>query len=302
MRVRLLAVALVIAAGVASAQQGPAQFSREWYQQFSGPYSAAAEPFRIVGNIHYVGALNIASYLITTPQGHILIDTGMNEMHDVIKNNVEKLGFKTSDIKIMLSSHAHFDHIEGHAAMQRLTGAQVMAMAGDAEALESGKDNSALGALGWEPVKVNRVLKHGDTVTLGGTTLRALRTAGHTQGATTWFTTVEDKGKQYSVAFLGGTTPNGGVPLFNNPRHKNVIEDTERTFKILKAEKVPDIYLAGHPQAMFAGKVERIKAGETPHPLLNGDAWTRQLTEGEANFQKRVAEERAKVGSGRRTS
>jgi metallo-beta-lactamase class B len=223
-------------------------------------------------------------------------------MHDVIKNNVEKLGFKTSDIKIMLSSHAHFDHIEGHAAMQRLTGAQVMAMAGDAEALESGKDNSALGALGWEPVKVNRVLKHGDTVSLGGTTLRALRTAGHTQGATTWFTMVEDKGRQYSVAFLGGTTPNGGVPLVNNPRHKNVIEDTERTFKVLKAEKVPDIYLAGHPQAMFAGKVERIKAGETPHPLLNGEAWTRQLTEGEANFQKRVAEERAKVGSGRRTS
>ena len=107
-----------------------------------------------MGNIHYVGGANIASYLITTPQGHILIDTGMNEMHDVIKNNVAKLGFKASDIKIMLSSHAHFDHIDGHALMQRLTGAQVMAMTGDAEALESGKDNSALGAIGWEPVKV----------------------------------------------------------------------------------------------------------------------------------------------------
>ena len=92
MRARFLAAALIIAAGVASAQQGPAQFSREWYQQFTGPYSAPVEPFRIVGNIHYVGAVNIASYLITTPQGHILIDTGMNEMHDVIKNNVVKLG------------------------------------------------------------------------------------------------------------------------------------------------------------------------------------------------------------------
>lgn len=296
MRARFLAGALIIAAGVASAQQGPAQFSRAWYQQFSGPYSEPVEPFRIVGNIHYVGGANIASYLITTPQGHVLIDTGMNEMHDVIKNSVARLGFKTSDIKIMLSSHAHFDHIEGHAAMKRLTGAQVTAMAGDAEALESGKDNSALGAIGWEPVKVDRVLKHGDTVSLGGTTLRALHTAGHTQGATTWVTTVEDKGRQYTVAFLGGTTPNGGVPLFNNPRHKNVIDDTQRTFKVLKAEKVPDIYLAGHPQAMFAGKVERIKAGETPHPLLNGEAWTRQITEGEANFQKRVAEERGKLG------
>jgi len=294
MRQSALLGALLLAAGVVSAQQGPAQFSGEWYQQFRGPYSAAAEPFRIVGNIHYVGAANISSYLITTPQGHILLDTGMNEMHDVIKNNVAKLGFKTSDIKIMISSHAHFDHIEGHAAMKKLTGAQVIAMAGDAEALESGKDNSALGAIGWAPVKVDRVLKSGDTVSLGGTTLRALRTAGHTQGATTWFTTVDEKGRKYNVAFLGGTTPNGGVPLFNNPRHKNVIADTERTFKLLKAEKAPDIFLIGHPQAMFAGKVERIKAGDTPHPLLNVEAWTKQLVDGEANFQKRVADERAK--------
>lgn len=296
MRASALFGAVIIAAGVASAQQGPAQFSQEWYQQFRGPYSAPVEPFRIVGNIYYVGGANISSYLITTPQGHILIDTGMKEMHEVIRNSVGKLGFKTSDIKVMLSSHAHFDHIEGHAAMKKLTGAQVMAMAGDAEALESGKDNSALGAIGWEPVKVDRVLKHGDTVSLGGTTLRAVHSPGHTQGATTWITTVEDKGRQYTIAFLGGTTPNGGVPLFSNPRHKAVIEDTQRTFTRLKAEKVPDIYLVGHPQAMFAGKVERIKAGETPHPLLNGAAWTKQIADAEANFQKRVAEERAKLG------
>ena len=294
MRTRLAAIAVVVAAGTLAAQQGPALFSDAWYQQFRGPYSAAAEPFRIVGNIHYVGAANIASYLITTPQGHLLIDTGMTEMHDVIRNNVAKLGFKTSDIRVMLSSHAHFDHIAGHAAMKKLTGAQVMAMTGDAEALEAGKDNSALGAIGWEPVKVDRVLKNGDTVELGGVRLRAVHTAGHTQGATTWITSVEDRGRQYLVAFLGGTTPNGGIPLINNPRHKLVIEDTQRTFARLKAERVPDIYLIGHPQAMFAGKVEQIKAGAMPHPLLNGDAWTRQIVEGEAGFQKRVAEERAK--------
>jgi metallo-beta-lactamase class B len=254
------------------------------------------EPFRIVGNIHYVGGANIASYLITTPQGHILIDTGMKEMHEVIKTSVAKLGFKTSDIKIMLSSHAHFDHIEGHAMMQKLTGAQVMAMVGDAEALSTGKDNSALGAIGWEPVRVARVLKHGDTVSLGGTTLRAVHAPGHTQGATTWITTVEDNGRRYTVGFLGGTTPNGGVPLFDNPRHKSVIEDTQRTFATLKAETPPDIYLVGHPQAMFMGKVEAIKAGAMPHPLLNRDAWTKQIADGEANFAKRVAEERVKAG------
>ena len=291
-----IAALLIAALGGAAAQQGPAQFSDAWYQQFRGPYSAPAEPFRIVGNIHYVGAQNIASYLIATPEGHILIDTGMKEMHEVIKTNVAKLGFKTSDIKIMLSSHAHFDHIEGHAMMQKLTGAQVMAMVGDAEALSAGKDNSALGAIGWEPVRVARVLRHGDTVSLGGTTLRAVHTPGHTQGATTWITTVEDNGRRYTVAFLGGTTPNGGVPLIDNPRHKTVIEDTQRTFQTLKGERPPDIYLVGHPQAMFMGKVEAIKAGALPHPLLNADAWTKQLVDGEAAFAKRVAEERAQRG------
>jgi metallo-beta-lactamase class B len=290
----VIAVAVVVAAGIASAQgQGPAQFSEAWYQQFRGPYSAPAEPFRIVANIHYVGAANIASYLITTPRGHILIDTGMTEMHDVIRDNVAKLGFETSDVRIMLSSHAHFDHVAGHAAMKKLTGAQVIAMRGDAEALETGKDNSALGAIGWEPVKVDRVLTNGDRVELGGVTLRAVHSPGHTQGATTWITTVEDRGRQYVVAFLGGTTPNGGVPLIGNPRHKTVIADTQQTFARLKAEKVPDIYLVGHPQAMFAGKVERIKAGELPHPLLNGAAWTKQIADSEAGFQKRVAEEKA---------
>jgi metallo-beta-lactamase class B len=143
-------------------------------------------------------------------------------------------------------------------------------------------------------VKVDRVLEHDDTVSLGGTTLRALKTAGHTQGATTWITSVEDNGRRYTVAFLGGTTPNAGVQLFDNPRHRNVIDDTLRTFEILKAEQVPDIVLSGHPQATFAGKVERIKAGGSPHPLLNGDTWGAQINDGEANFRKRVAEERAK--------
>jgi metallo-beta-lactamase class B len=297
MRALTFASALLIVAGFASAQQGPPQFSREWYQQFSGPYSMPVEPFTIVGNIHYVGGVNIASYLITTPQGHILIDTGMNEMHDVIANSVAKLGFRLADIKIMLSSHAHFDHIEGHAAMQRATGAQVMAMVGDAAALESGHDTSALGAHGWEPVRVARVLKHGDTVSLGGTTLRALHVPGHTQGGTTWMTTVEDGGRSYTVAFLTGNTPNGGVPLFNNPRHRNVVEDARRSFKTLRAEKQPDIVLIGHPQAMFANTIERVRKGERPHPLLNGaEAWTKQLANGEAAFEKRVAEESAKLG------
>jgi metallo-beta-lactamase class B len=298
MRAFVLTAALAAAVATASAQQGPAQFSREWYGQFSGAYSEPIEPFRIVGNIHYVGAVNIASYLITTPQGHILIDTGMTEMHDGIKRSVETLGFKVTDIKIMLSSHAHFDHIDGHAAMQRATGAQVMAMRGDAEALESGHDNSALGALGWEPVKVSRVLRHGDTVSLGGTTLRALHVPGHTQGGTSWVTDVEDGGRRYRVMFQTGNVPNGGVPVLTNPRHKNVVDDTRRSFKLLKSEQPPDISLGGHPQAAFAKTIEAMRKGVRPHPLLqDAAAWTKQLENGEAAFEKRVAEEKAKAGT-----
>lgn len=295
MRAVLVLIA-VLAVGLAlSAQQpaAPALYSPEWYQQFHGPYSARAEPFRIAGNIHYVGAANIAAYLIATSDGHILIDTGTVEMHRGIADSVAKLGFKTADIRIILSSHAHFDHIAGHAAMKRLTGAQVFAMAGDADALESGRDTSALGAIGWEPVKVDRVLRDGDTVSLGGATLRAVHAPGHTKGATTWFTEVQDGGRRYRVAYLGGTTPNVGVPLLNNARHPGLIEDTRRTVQRLRGEPVPDIYLPGHPQAMFAGKIERMKAGERPHPLLNADAWRNQLLTAEADFEQRVARETA---------
>ena len=257
------AVLLIIMSSVfVWAQTSP--LSPEQRATFHGRQSEAVEPFRIVGNIYYVGARNIASYLITTPEGHIMIDTGTKEMHDVIRTNVEKLGFKLQDIKILLSGHAHFDHVQGHAAMKRLTGAKVMAIGEDARALEAGADLSPLGDEGWEPVKVDRVLKDGDTVMLGGTTLRAVLTPGHTPGCTTWTTGVEEKRRPYSVVFQAC----GGKP---------------------------DIYLPMHPETYFAGKVERIKAGETPHPLFDPDAYTKLISETEANFQKRVQEERAKA-------
>jgi metallo-beta-lactamase class B len=294
-RRRLAAATVVVALSAAVMAQEPGLFSREWYAQFTGAYSRPVQPFRIVGNVYYVGAENIASYLIATPQGHILIDSGTAEMHDAIVGAIESLGYKPSDVRILLASHAHFDHIEGHALMQRRTGAQVIAMVGDAEALEGGHDTSALGAIGWEPVRVSRRLKDGDTVTLGGTTLRAIHAPGHTQGATIWMTTVDEDARRYNVAFLTTTTPNAGVPLFGNPRHMNVVEDTRSTFRKLKSEREPDIVLVGHPRAMFAETMERMRRGERPHPLLNGaTAWTRQLAMDEAAFERRVAEEQSR--------
>src|SRR5258706_286128 len=212
--VRILAILSV--ACVVTLQAQTSLLSPEQRAQFHGPYSQPEEAFRLVGNIYYVGGKNIASYLITTPQGHILIDTGTKEMTPVITASVQKLGFNLRDIKIMLSSHAHFDHVGGHAAMKKATGAQVMAIRQDAEALEAGKDMSPLGDEGWDAVKVDRKLKDGDTVTLGGTTLRAVWAPGHTPGCTVWTTSVPEAGKTYSVAIFGCGGANAGGKLICN--------------------------------------------------------------------------------------
>jgi metallo-beta-lactamase class B len=293
---RYFVVLLIAAPVVLPAQTSP--LTAEQRAQFHGPYSQPEEPFRLIGNIYYVGAKNIASYLVTTPQGNILIDTGTTEMTPVITANIEKLGFKVRDIKIMLSSHAHFDHIGGHAAMKKLTGARVMAIRQDAEALEAGKDLSPLGDEGWTPVKVDRVLKDGDTVTLGGATLRAVWAPGHTPGCTVWTTSVPDGGRSYSVAIFGCGGPNGGVKLVGNQRFPTLVDDTMATFRKLKMLK-PDIYVSGHPQMLFAGKIDRMKAGERPHPLLDpqSQAWAKMLDEAEANFTKRVQAEHAQSAS-----
>ena len=296
MRAVRVAVSLIAVSSVLVSAQSP--LSPEQRAQFHGPYSEAVEPFRVVGNIYYVGARNIASYLITTPDGHIMIDTGTIEMHRVILASVAKRGFKLQDVKILLSGHAHFDHVQGHAAMKKATGARVMAIGEDAAALTAGTDKSPLGDEGWPPVQVDRVLKDGDTVTLGGATLRAVWAPGHTPGCTVWTTTVQESGRPYSVAFYACGGPNGGVKLIGNPKFPNLVDETLRSFHRL-GELKPDIYLTMHPQNLFAGKIERIKAGETPHPLFDPAGWTKMIADAEANFRKRVQEEQTKTSAGR---
>jgi metallo-beta-lactamase class B len=258
-----------------------------------GAWSEPAEPFRVVGNIYYVGAKNIASYLITTPKGHILLDTGTREMEPLVRASIAKLGFKLTDIKIMLSGHAHFDHVQGHAAMQHATGAKVMALGDDALALESGSDRSPLGAEGWDPVHVDRVLKDGDTVALGGTTMKAVWAPGHTPGCTVWTTTAKDKARSYAVLFYACAGPNAGVQVVGNPKFPTLAEDAMASFHRLKLQK-PDIFLLMHPADLFKDKVDRIKAGETPHPLYNPTGWTTLMEQAEIDLQKRIDAERGK--------
>jgi metallo-beta-lactamase class B len=258
-----------------------------------GAWSEPVEPFKVVGNIYYVGAKNIASYLITTPKGHILLDTGTREMEPLVKASIEKLGFKLTDIKIMLSGHAHFDHVQGHAAMQRATGAKVMALGDDAKALETGTDRSPLGAEGWDPVHVDRVLKDGDTVELGGTTMKAVWAPGHTPGCTVWTTKVTEKAKPYSVLFYACAGPNAGVQITNNPKFPKLAEESMASFKRL-AQQSPDVFLLMHPADLFKDKVDQIKAGATPHPLYNPDGWKKLMADAQVDLQKRIDAEKAK--------
>src|SRR5262245_1559930 len=250
------------------------------------------EPFRIIGNIYWVGG-EYGSYLITTPAGHILHDTGTNEMHDTIVSNVKKLGFEVKDIKIMISSHAHFDHVQGHPQMQKLTGAQVVALGGDAAALEAGVDNSAGGFRGMQQVHVDRVIKDGDTVTLGGTTLRALWVPGHTQGATIWNMNVQENGRTYSVAFRGGETPNAGVPLFDNPRHPKVVEDTKFTLEMLKALQPPDLFLHNHHQNLGRPLNPALPVNSRCTTCLDAQAFKEMVVRSEQSFLQRLKEAEA---------
>src|SRR5215213_10042926 len=185
--------------------------------------------FRIAGNLYYVGSKGLANYLITTPEGHILINSDMEANVPLIKASIESLGFKFSDVKILLISHAHYDHCGGSAMIKRLTGAKYMVMDGDVEVVESGgksdfqygNDPTAL----YPAAKVDRVLHDGDEVKLGGATLMARLTPGHTKGCTTWTMKVNDGSKLRDVVIIGSPNVNPGYKLVNNTVYPRITED-----------------------------------------------------------------------------
>ncbi len=261
-------------------------------ESYHGRQAVPVEPFRVVGNIYFVGTTNIGIYLIATPEGHILVDSGVNEMSSTIRDSVEKLGFRMSDIKIMLSSHAHFDHVQAHAVLQRMTGAQVMALEADADALETGRDLSPLGFEGWEPVQVDRRLQDGESINLGGTSMTPTLVPGHTPGCTTWSTDTEDSGETMNVVIFGCNGPNDGVQIVNNPRFPTLPEDSLFGFDNL-AKLNPDIYLTGHPEAPFEGIMEQLRVQVRPHPLLQQQPWHELVAERRASIEARIAAERA---------
>src|SRR6185436_2804242 len=197
-----LAVLLLLASiGALSAQS-------DWDEPFP--------PHRIADNLYYVGSKGLATYLITTSRGHILINSSFERTLPIIRGGVEKLGFRFTDIKMLLASHAHSDHVAGHALIKELTGARVEVMEGDANVIASGGKGQYLYKEGWKPCAVDRVLKDGDTVTLNEAKLTARLTPGHTRGCTTWLMRAKDKGKSLSVVIIGSPNVNAGYELIAN--------------------------------------------------------------------------------------
>ena len=267
---------------------GQAQAGSDWLQPFPA--------FRIAGNLYYVGSKGLASYLIVTPQGNILINSDFEANVPMIKASIEKLGFKYADTKILLISHAHSDHDAGSALIKQETGATYMVMDADVPVVESGgKEDFAYGSSPsqlYKPVKVDRVLHDGDTVTLGGTILVAHLTPGHTKGCTTWTMKVTDAGKTYNVVIIGSPNMNAGYKLVDNKAYPQIAQDYEKMWRVLKSLPC-EIFLGAHGEYFgLLEKYPRMKPG-APNPFIDPDGYKRYVAQKQTDFEKELAKQSA---------
>ena len=260
-------------------------------------WNQPVEPFRIAGNVYYVGAVGIAAYLITTPEGHIVIDGGFVETAPLILDGIRKLGFQAEDVKILLNSHAHFDHCGGLAELAEVTGARVMISEPDAGVIESGGKNDFLFAdvevAHFPPVKVDRRLKDGETVALGGTVLTAHITAGHTQGCTTWALQVEEEGQNLDVVSICSTSVLDEMDLSINPSYPGIADDFAASFERL--ESLPcDVFLASHPSFFgMKGKLESRAAGKEGNPFIDPEGYQAYVSRGKKRYLEVLESERS---------
>lgn len=233
-----------------------AQNAKSWSEPFP--------PHHIAGNLYYVGTRGLASYLITTPQGHILINSGLESSVPLIEASITQLGFRFADVRILLISHAHWDHNAGSALVKQRSGARYAVMEPDVAVTEDGGRSDFFYGNSprsfYPPTKVDRVLRDGDQVKLGGTALTAHLTPGHTKGCTTWTMQVTEAGTTYDVVIIGSVNVNAGFQLVGNPRYPGIAQDFQRTFATLKALHC-DIFLGAHGDYYgLEGKFARVPA------------------------------------------
>ncbi|HUO85576.1 MAG TPA: subclass B3 metallo-beta-lactamase [Thermoanaerobaculia bacterium] len=249
------------------------------------------EPFRIVGNVWYVGTADLGSFLITTPEGHILLDAPMEENVSQLVGNIEKLGFDLSDIRILINSHAHFDHAGGFASIREITGAELVMSREDAAlASRGGRGDFAFGdRFAYPSVQADRILNDGERISLGGTTLMAVFTPGHTRGSTSWVMDVEERGTTYRVVVANSLTA-PEYRLIGNENYPAIVEDYRVSFEKLASMKA-DVFLAPHGSFFrLAEKLSRL--GGPTNPFIDSDALRSYVDRMRESFEKELAKQR----------
>jgi metallo-beta-lactamase class B len=261
----------------------------EWMRYLNQP----GEAFRIAGNLYFVGTSGVGVFLITTPDGHILLDSGFEASVPMIADGVRRLGFRLEDIEILLTSHAHSDHVGGHAWVRRLTGARILVSAEDARMISAGgRGDFAYGdSLPYPPAEADGIVADGDRVELGGVTLVAHLTPGHTQGSITWTMGVEDQGQRLEVVFFPSAGLHPLVPLRNNASYPAIVEDYEQSFARWKA-MLCDLFLGSHTVFFdLAGKRARQQLAATPNPFIDPEGFRAFVAQQEARYRTRLAAE-----------
>jgi len=289
----VLTIALIAAAPALPSAQQDSNARKVWtvddlFRRNIGTREDQGTPFtphKIIGNLYYVGTRSLGSFLITTPQGHILINSDYERNVPAVRQSIEALGFKYTDIKILLGSHAHADHMEGDALVKQLTGATVMAMAEDVPALEAMKP-------GGKPHPIDRVLHDGDKVELGGMTLTAHLTPGHTRGCTTWTFNITEGGRTFGILVIGSVGVNPGMKLVNNPDYPQIAQDFQRSFAFLRAQH-PDIPLGSHP-GMYSMNEKFAKLGRGgASPYVDPAGYVAELDIVQGVFTSMLAQQQA---------
>jgi metallo-beta-lactamase class B len=250
------------------------------------------QPIRIVGPLHFVGTKGLGAFLFTTAEGHILMNTGMPESGPMIVESIRKLGFRPEDIKLMINGHAHADHAGAFAYFKQQFGAQLAVMKDDVPAMESGDrdDFKYVNDLTYPSVKVDRILRDGDTIRMGDVLLTAYHTPGHTRGATTWVANLVVEGKSYVVAFPDGAGFNPGYRLAKNPSYPGIADDFRRTHHMLEMVK-PDIWLAQHNEYYdLEGKRKRAET-EGVNAWIDPEGYRRFIAGKKRAFEDQVDEE-----------
>ena len=287
-KIAIALIALLPFGGVAQAQT-----VKDLLAALLVKWNTPTEPFKMIGNVYYVGTDGLASYLITSPQGHILVDTVMPESTSQIKASIEKLGFKITDIKYLVNTHAHIDHTGGLAEMKQASGGQLVAGEADKPLLEGGYYPGAQQdeALKFPPVNVDRTVREGDKVTVGDVTLTARETPGHSPGCTSWEFSVKDgDATRTALIFCSGTVALNR--LVGNPTYSGIVTDYKKTFARARDMKV-DVLLAPHPE-MYKMAEKRAKLAEGgPNPFVNPGEFNAYAATLEKSFEDALAKQTA---------